>query len=98
MAVDQLFGKKVFHRASARHETGAEHIAGKLHELKIRDIELLPNVLKWPLSVKSDRRKGKLYYGKRKGVNKAPYLKVVVRKEKDGSETIITICPSKRCP
>jgi hypothetical protein len=87
----------VFLRKSARNETGAEHIAGKLHELKVRDIEILPNVLKQPLSVKNDKRKGKLYFGKRKGVNKFPYLKVVVRVEKDETETIITVCSSKRC-
>lgn len=81
-------------RKNARNETGAEHIAGKLHELKVRDIEILPNVLKQPLSVKNDNRKGKLYFGKRKGVNKFPYLKVVVRVEKDDTETIITVCSS----
>ena len=88
----------MFLRKNARNETGAEHIAGKLHELKVRDIEILPSVLKQPLSVKNDKRKGKLYFGKRKGVNKFPYLKVVVRVEKDGTETIITVCSSKRCP
>ena len=88
----------MFLRKNARNETGAEHIAGKLHELKVRDIEILPNVLKQPLSVKNDKRKGKLYFGKRKGVNKFPYLKVVVRVEKDDTETIITVCSSKRCP
>ncbi len=91
-------GVKAFLRKNARNETGAEHIAGKLHELKVRDIEILPNVLKQPLSVKNDKRKGKLYFGKRKGVNKFPYLKVVVRVEKDETETIITVCSSKRCP
>ena len=55
-------GVKVFLRKNARNETGAEHIAGKLHELKVRDIEIkekanfiLPNakesinshILKW---------------------------------------------------
>ena len=88
----------MFLRKNARNETGAEHIAGKLHELKVRDIEILPNVLKQPLSAKNDKRKGKLYFGKRKGVNKFPYLKVVVRMEKDETETIITVCSSKRCP
>ena len=63
-------GIKVFLRNNARYESGVEHIAGKLHELKVRDIELLPNILKQPLSVKTDKRKGKLYFGRRKGVNK----------------------------
>ena len=91
-------GIKVFLRNKTRHETGAEHIAGKLHELKVRDIELLPSVLKEPISVKTDKRKGKLYFGKRKGVNKFPYLKIVVRVEKNETETMITVCSSKRCP
>jgi hypothetical protein len=90
-------GNKVFLRNNARYESGAEHFAGKLHELKVRDIELLPNVLKQPLAVKTDKRKGKLYFGRRKGVNKFPYRKVVVRIEKDKTETIITVCSSKRC-
>jgi len=90
-------GTKVFLRNNARYETGAEHIAGKLHELKVRDVAILPDILKQPLSIKNDKRKGKLYFGKRKGVNKFPYLKVVVRVEKDETETIITVCSSKRC-
>ena len=91
-------GTKVFLRKNARYETGAEHIAGKLHELKVRDIELLPVIVKCPLAVEIDKRKGKLYFGKRKGINKFPFLKIVVKIEKDETETIITICSSKRCP
>ena len=91
-------GIKVFLRKNARYETGAEHIAGKLHELKVRDIELLQSIIKHPLAVQNDKRKGKLYYGKRKGVNKFPYLKIVVKTEIDETETIITICSSKKCP
>ena len=90
-------GTKIFLRKNARNETGAEHIAGKLHQLKVRDIALLPDILKQPIVIKNDKRKGKLYFGNRKGINKFPYLKVVVKVEKDGSETIITICSSKRC-
>lgn len=91
-------GIKIFLRASARNETGQEHIAGKLHGLKVRDIELLPSILAKPLAIKIDARKGKLYFGKRKGVNKSLYLKIVTKVNRDGSETIITVCPSKRCP
>lgn len=91
-------GIKVFLRDNARNETGAEHIAGKLHELKVRDIEIIPTILKAPLKVLKDKRKGKLYFGKRKGVYKFPYLKIVVNERKDGSEVIITVCSSKRCP
>ena len=90
-------GSKVLLRNNARKETGAEHIAGKLHQLKVRDIELLPNIIKQPKSVVNDKRKGKIYYGKRKGINKFPYLKIVVRVGRDNSETIITVCSSKKC-
>ena len=91
-------GNKVFLRSDARYESGAEHVAGKLHELKVRDIVIIPSILKQPLKVERDKRKGKLYFGKRKGVNKFPYLKIVVNEQKDGSEVIITVCSSKRCP
>ena len=89
-----------FHEISLKEKT--LQVQYPIHQnnarfLKVRDIELLPNVLKQPLSVKIDKRKGKLYFGKRKGVNKSPFLKVVVRIEKNGTETIITVCSSKRC-
>jgi hypothetical protein len=90
-------GSKVFLRKSARNETGAEHIGGKLHGLKVRDVEIIPDILKDPLNSKCDKRKGKLYFGKRKGVNKFKYLKIVTRVGKDETETIITVCSSKRC-
>ncbi len=90
-------GIKVFLRHNSRYESAAEHISGKIHELKVRDIEILPAILKQPLFVKIDKRKGKLYFGKRRGVNKFPFLKIVVRVENDKTETIITVCSSKRC-
>ena len=90
-------GAKIFIRTKARNESGAEHISGKLHSLKIRDIELLSLTLMNPLSIKFDNRKGKLYFGRRKGINKKyQFLKIVVKEEKDGNETIVTICLAKR--
>ena len=89
------YGVKIFLREKARNETGAEHVAGKLHLLKVRDIKIVPEVLKNPINVIKDKRKGKLYFGKRKGLERIPYLKIVVREEKDGTETIVTICTSK---
>ena len=88
-------GNKVFLRKRARNESGAEHVAGKLHLLKVRDIRIVPEILKNPINVIRDKRKGKLYFGKRKGLEKIPYLKIVVKEEKDGTETIVTICTSK---
>ena len=88
-------GNKIFLRERARNESGAEHVAGKLHLLKVRDIQIIPEILKNPINVIRDKRKGKLYFGKRKGREKIPYLKIVSKEEKDGTETIVTICTSK---
>ena len=89
------YGNKVFLRERARNETGAEHVAGKLHLLKVRDIKIIPEILKNPINVIRDKRKGKLYFGKRKGLEKIPYLKIVAKEEQNGNETIVTICTSK---
>ena len=92
-------GTKIFLRKKARNESGAEHISGKLHSLKVRDIEAVPSILKNPLSIFFDDRKGKLYFGKRKGINsKYPYLKIVVKEERNGTETIVTVCFAKSLP
>lgn len=79
-------GNKVFLRERARNESGAEHVAGKLHLLKVRDIKVIPEILKNPINVVRD---------KRKGLEKIPYLKIVVKEEQNGNETIVTICTSK---
>ena len=91
-------GIKVFVRANARKEGGLQHIAGKCHLLKVRDIESIPNILKNPYKVilEQSGRKGKSYYGKRKGVEKSPLLKIVVRIRSDYCEEIVTIYTAKR--
>ena len=59
-------GKMVYLRTKTRYESGAGHISGQLHHLKVRDIKLIPEILKNPLRVTKDKRKGKLYFGKRR--------------------------------
>lgn len=51
-------GHRVYLRHNARYETGAEHIAGKLHEPKVRDIKLLPDVLRQPYLFRTTKEKG----------------------------------------
>jgi len=92
-------GILVYVREEARSETGAEHIAEKKHLLKIRDIKVIPGILKDPISYKKDpkRKRSMIYFGKRPGQNnKAPFLKIVTNIRKDGAEEIITIYPKKR--
>lgn len=86
-------GTKIVVRKSARNENGFEHIAGKKHQLKVRDIEMIPKVLEKPLKVimENKGRHGKSYFGKRKGDNKSKFLKIVVRTLNGTTEEIVTI-------
>ena len=90
-------GVKIFLRDRSRTESGPEHIAGVLHKLKVRDIQLLPTIFKNPYKIEHEKggKKGKFYYGKRKGKNKQPFIKIIVKINKDCSETIATIYASK---
>ena len=90
-------GRKVTIRAIARNESGVEHIAGKNHYLKIRDILLIPKILKNPAYIGHEKRgkKTKFYCGLRKGDEKSRYLRIIVRVQKDLSEQIVTIYPNK---
>lgn len=88
-------GKKVFVTPKNRNESGFEHISGKCHYLKVRDMELIPSILQKPINVFKDNRKGKIYIGKRKGVEKRPFLKIVVKEGKRDIEFITTIYTSK---
>lgn len=83
-------------REKSRNETGFEHIAAKKHLLKIRDIELIPEILKRPYRVRTDLRNGNRYYfGIRKGKEKSKYLKIVITFEKDQNEKILSLYPVK---
>lgn len=90
-------GRKVFVRSVARNESGFEHIAGKNHYLKVRDILLIPKILKEPLYIGHEKKgkKTKFYCGLRKGFEKSKYLRIIVRIQKDLTEQIVTIYPNK---
>lgn len=92
-------GKDVFIRAKARYESGSEHIAGKRHKLKVRDIQLIPSILAKPLCVireKSGKRRAKIFFGRKAGKNKDPFMKIVVLPNKKGQYEIVTIVSCKR--
>jgi len=90
-------GKEVYVRRCSRHENGFEHIAGKNHYLKVRDIKQIPEIIKKPYQILDCQkmRKGISYFGIRKGINKSKYLKIVVRERMDGTQEIVTVYPNK---
>ena len=92
-------GKKFLVRDDSRYESGLEHIANKRHRLKVKDIELLPNILKHPKAELQDpnNRNYRNYYGIRKGKESDTFLKVVTWPDKNDSsiELIVTIYPTK---
>lgn len=92
-------GKEIIFDKRKRNETIYEHIANKEHQLKIRDIEKIPAILKDKSSVHKDKKsnKFKTYYGKRPGRKlKKPYLKIITKIVKDEPESIITIYTVRR--
>ncbi len=90
--------KEVRIRVQARIESGKEHIAVATHGLQVRDIELIPKILKKPeYSCKDPNNNNyKDYYGKRLGKhnsstrNKGIFLKIVTAVKIDKSEEIVT--------
>lgn len=94
--------KEVKIRLSARNESGAEHIAVVTHGLQIRDIKLIPKVLRNPehFCVDPNNKNYKNYYRKREGKhdsktrNKGIYLKIVTSVKLDGREEIVTVYPT----
>lgn len=96
--IKNVKGIDVYLREEARSETGEEHIAAKKHFLKVRDINCIASIIKNPLLYKKDpkRKKSMVYFGKRSGKEKAPYLKIVTNIRKDGNEEIITVYPKKK--
>ena len=67
------------------------------HYLKVRDILLIPKILKEPLYIGHEKKgkKTKFYCGLRKGFEKSKYLRIIVRIQKDLTEQIVTIYPNK---
>ena len=91
--------KKVFFvRNKARGETGLQHIANKRHRLKVRDIEMVPSILKHPQYMCDDPDNSiyKNYYGIRKDGKHTSFIKIVTSPQKNNktTEEIITIYPT----
>ena len=64
------YGNKVFLRERARNESGAEHVAGKLHLLKVRDIKIIPEILKNPINEKEIKERESYTLEKEKDLRK----------------------------
>ena len=82
-----------------RYETIFEHIANKKHRLHISDIQAIPLILNNKSSLKSDKnsKKYRNYIGKRVKKNERfKYIKIVTIKNKDQTESIITIMLVKK--
>ena len=82
-----------------RYETIYEHIANKKHRLHISDIKLIPVILKDKSFLKSDKnsKKYRNYIGRRTKKNeRLKYLKIVTIKNKDKTESVITIMLIKK--
>ena len=94
--------KDVTIRHQARDETGKEHIAVSTHGLQVRDIEMIPQILKSPETCNKDpyNKNYKNYYGTRLGKhdsstrNKGHLLKIITSILLDGNEEIITVYPT----
>ena len=91
-------GKRFIIRKKARKESGLEHIAKKCHNLKVRDIESVPEILRHPkyMCNDPDNHVYKNYYGIRKGNTSTSFIKIVTSplKKDRATEEIITIYPT----
>lgn len=93
--------KTVTIKKKVNRENGDEHIAVTRHGLQVRDIKLIPSILKNPLVVKPDpiKKHSKNYYGLRKGRHTDDnqiYVKIVTNVMADGSEEIVTVFPTDK--
>jgi len=86
-------GNNIIFGTRSRGESIFEHIANKLHQFKVRDIEQIPKILLDQDSVHLDKKskKFKNYYGRRQGKNRKPYIKIITKLEKNKPEKITTI-------
>lgn len=85
-------------RKEARDESGVEHIARKCHRLKVRDIEIIPSILKHPKFKchDPDNHIYKNYYGIRLGEDQNSFIKIFTSPIKTNrrKEEIVTIYPT----
>jgi len=86
--------KVVIRKIAIGNETGVEHISNGMHGLQVKDIKLVPEILKNPVYCCKDscHRYRKNYYGKKmyKYLFKC-YIKIVTHVKDDKSEEIVTI-------
>lgn len=76
---------------NSNHST-SKHISKQYHGLTEKDIELIPNVLKYPLYVVKDptHKEKKNYYGRRKE-KKILFIKIVTKIVDGANEEIVTV-------
>ena len=83
--IDEFRGLSLDFKAQSRsNETGFEHIAKGYHDLKPKDVKIIPEVIKKPCFHSKDKRYPRTYcyYHKRKG-DPNNYVKVVVKVDTD---------------
>ena len=91
-------GGEVRFDVDKRDETIFEHIANKEHHIHVKDVAVIPTILRDKESLKNDRngRKFKTYIGKRgKKKERLKYLKIVTEVKKNKKESVVTIYPVK---
>ena len=86
-------GTNVYFENNKRGETIFQHFANKKHQFKVRDIKLLPVILLDSKSYKKDKKSTtyRVYFGRRTGTNKKPYIKIVTKINRNKDEEIVTV-------
>ena len=87
-------GNEVLFNIDKRNETFYEHIADKKHHLHVKDIEVIPIILKDKKSLVGDCKSHKFnnYIGRRGKQNeKAHYLKIITMVGKTNKESVVTV-------
>lgn len=91
---------KVNFDLNKRKETIFEHIANKKHHLHVKDINQIPKILLSKDCFKKDKSnsKNRIYIGRReKQKERAKYIKIVTKINKNKSESIVTVYLIKNC-
>jgi len=87
-------GHDVLFDKNKRYETIYEYIANKKHRLKVKDIELLPEIFSKKSSLRKDKigTKFRCYIFKNKAKKeRLKFIKIITRINTNKTETIITI-------
>lgn len=91
-------GKEVNVRPYSAEGTGFDHIVQPRHNLTISDIGLIPTILSHPSVYITDpnNTNRKNYYGLRVTSDKQIFLKIVTDVNLDGTESIVTLFPTRK--